>query len=306
MSANTILLKAKGHREEYKANGVMKPGHLLAVDSNGEVAVHGVVGGQGPVIVAVEDALRGNTVTTAFADDDRVPVVIGAKGDILQVRLANGQSASRGDSLASAGDGTLLVSGTPSLVPAGLLFRSVAASTAVSNTTTETLFDQYYTLPANALRAGDVMVIRAQAIATATNSTDTLTLKLYIGGLAGTAIANTGAVDVANNDVGEIVATLVFRTVGASGTFVATGYTSLGVGGTVTAKAFLLASTAIDTTASKVIGVGATWSVANPGNSCRLDILEVELTRRYTNTLFIAEETVDASSAEKFIRGRVA
>ncbi len=45
----------------------------------------------------------------------------------------------------------------------------------------------------------------------------------------------------------------------------------------MTIKDDILASTAIDTTTSKAIGVSATWSVANAGNSCRLDFLRVEL-----------------------------
>lgn len=159
-------------------------------------------------------------------------------------------------------------------------YSAVAASTAVTNTTVETLFDKSVTLPADALRPGDVIKVRAQVIATATNSTDTLTLKLYIGGLTGTAVVSTGAVDVANGDIGYIDAEIVVRDVGATGHIVAAGVQALGVPGTVTAKPFLLGSTVIDTTAAKVIGVSATWSVANAGNSCRLDVLNVQIVRK--------------------------
>lgn len=305
---NTILLKCKGHREEYPADAALKPGHLVVVNSTGEVLKHAVAGQRVPVMIACEDALQGKTKDDAFAAADPVPVVTGVKGDVIYVRLQSGQNAAKGDGLYSAGDGTFAVSSVPgaSTVNAGVLYKNTAASAAVTNTTTETLFDKSYTLPANALLAGDVIEIDAQAIATATNSTDTLNLKLYIGGIAGTNIAATGAVDVANNDVGIIKATLVIRTIGASGTFVAEGYTSLGVGGTVTAKAFLLGSTAIDTTASKVIGVSATWSVANAGNSCRLDVLTVTLKRDGQATLMYATEAKDATSAEKLVAARVA
>jgi hypothetical protein len=161
----------------------------------------------------------------------------------------------------------------------GLLYANVAASAAHTNTTTEALFDKSYTLPANLLKAGDRIRIRAQGIATATDSTDTLTVKLYIGGLTGTAIAATAAVDVANGDIFFIDAELEIRTIGGSGTFTACGVQALGVPGTVTAKPFLLGSTAIDTTATQVIGVGADWSVAAAANSCRLDVLTVQLIR---------------------------
>lgn len=159
------------------------------------------------------------------------------------------------------------------------LYSSVAASTAVSNTTTETLFDTSYTLPANVLKAGSLLRIRYQGIATATNSTDTLAAKLYIGGTAGTLLQTCGATDVANNNIfaGEFY--LSVRTIGASGTFVGWGnYTAtLAASGTATMVVGIKASTAIDTTASQVIGVSATWSAASASDSCRLDYLTVEM-----------------------------
>jgi hypothetical protein len=160
-------------------------------------------------------------------------------------------------------------------ISGGKLFTEVAASSAVTNTTTETAFDQSFTIPANLLGAGDRLHIFAQGIATATNSTDTLNAKLYIGGTGGQLIAATGALDVANNDIFVIDADVVIRTAGVSGTLVASGYSSIGTPGTATAKPFNLASSAIDTTAAKQIAASATWSVANAGNSCRLDILNI-------------------------------
>lgn len=153
-------------------------------------------------------------------------------------------------------------------------FAAVAASTAVSNTTTETAFDVYPTIPANYLKAGDVLRVRHESIATATNSTDTLTVKLYLGSVQ---IATTGAVDVANNDIAYIDAQVVIRTSGASGTLVATGKTALGASGTVTAKPFYLASTSIDTTAALAVWCKATWSAASSGDSCRQDVFNIEL-----------------------------
>lgn len=158
-----------------------------------------------------------------------------------------------------------------------LLYSAEAASAAVTNTVTETAFDKSYSIPANTLQPGDVIRVRAQGIATATNSTDTLDAQLRLGT---TDILATGAVDVANNDVFFIDADIVIRTVGASGTMVAVGHTAIGAPGTVTSKPKFLASTAIDTTAAISVNVSATWSVANAGNSCRLDILDVQILRK--------------------------
>lgn len=166
----------------------------------------------------------------------------------------------------------------PAVIPA-VAFTNTVPSTAVTNTVTETLFDQSLTIPAKHLQPGQLIKIRYQGIATATNSTDTLTIKLYIGGLSGTLLITHAATDVANNDVFQGEYELIVRTVGASGTIVGVGsFKSVPAAeGTMTIKDDILASTAIDTTTSKVIGVSAQWSVANAGNSCRLDFLRVEI-----------------------------
>jgi hypothetical protein len=154
------------------------------------------------------------------------------------------------------------------------LFNSVAASTAVTASSTETDFDQNVTVPANVLKAGDAIEIEGLVVATATNSTDTLNVKLYIGA---TLLAQTGAIDVANNDPLYFRAFLTIRTIGATGTFVASGLiVTATAGGTL--KAFLLASTAIDTTATQKIKTSGTWSTTNAGNSARLD--QFKVTRR--------------------------
>lgn len=178
---------------------------------------------------------------------------------------------------AAAGDATVNVNLEPNALGlSGLLYAAVAASTAVTNTTVQTAFDKSVTIPAGSLKAGDVIRVLLQAIATATNSTDTLAVALQI---AGADVVATPAVDVANNDIAVIMADIVVRTVGAGGTFVAAGFASLGTPGTATARAVNKASTAIDTTAALTIRGAATWSVANAGNSCRLDVLNAQLIR---------------------------
>jgi len=159
-----------------------------------------------------------------------------------------------------------------------LLYVNTAASSAHTATTTEALFDTQYSLPANSVRAGSVIKIRFQGIATATNGTDTLTVKLYIGGLSGTALLTGTATDVANNNIFAGEFTLVIRTIGSSGTMVGYGtHTEVPAasGTAVHDITEILASTTIDTTTAQVIGVGVDWSSTNAGNSCRLDLLEV-------------------------------
>jgi hypothetical protein len=177
-----------------------------------------------------------------------------------------------------------VASGTAKVV-GGRAYTNTVPSTAVTTTTTETLFDTLYSIPANTIKAGTLIKVRFQGIATATNSTDTLTIKLYFGctnanpPVGGTLLISMAATDVANNDVFQGEYELICRTAGASGTIVGVGtYKSVPAAeGTMTIKDDILASTALDTTAAQLLAVSATWSTNNSGNSCRLDVMKVEI-----------------------------
>jgi len=153
-------------------------------------------------------------------------------------------------------------------------FATVAASAAVTNTATETAFDQTISIPANMLRAGSVIRIHAQGIATATNGTDTLRARVRIGG---TDILLTDVVDVADNDIFVIDLTVTVRTAGTGGTMVASGSQALGVPSTATLQIGSLGSTVINTVTATVIDVTALWDNADAGNSVRLDILTADI-----------------------------
>jgi len=157
-------------------------------------------------------------------------------------------------------------------------YTNTAASTAISNTASETAFSTSYTIPANSLVAGEAIDIEWQGIATATNSTDTLAIKVYIGGTSGTLLFTHAATDVADNNVFHGKYKLIIRTVGSSGTMVGFSGGSKSVPaaeGTITMKDDIQGSATIDTTASQQIVVTATWSNASSSNSCRLDVLHV-------------------------------
>lgn len=161
----------------------------------------------------------------------------------------------------------------------GVVYSATAASTALTASSTETLLDTSYSIPASTLVAGSVIKIRFQGIATATNSTDTLTIKLYIGGLSGTAVLTGTATDATNNDIFTGEALIQIRTAGASGTFVSVASGNIVPAATrVAVPVFqMTASTTIDTTAAQVVGVGAKWSTTSGSNSCRLDVMVVEI-----------------------------
>ena len=161
----------------------------------------------------------------------------------------------------------------------GVVYANTAASAAHTSTTTEAILDTSYTIPANTLVAGSVIKVRYQGIATASTNTDTLTVKLYIGGTSGTALLTGTATDTAANNIFTGEATIVVRTAGTSGTFVAVGSHAdvPAASGTASPVYEITASTAINTETTQVLGVGADWSTTDVNNSCRLDIFVVEI-----------------------------
>lgn len=301
---NMIDLKFYGRREEARCSEALKPGHLLEFHgSTGTVRKNTRVGASNGLAVALIDPYQGKTTTDAYTSGDPVFIGIPISGDVMLLRLPAGAPAvSAMDMLQVGGDGTV---SKATYTGSDLLYQNAASSAEVENTTVETAFDVSYTIAANTLRVGDVIRITAQATVNDNNSTDTLTLKLKIGS---TIIVATAAVDVADGDVGLIVADLVIRSIGASGTFVASGTQALGVPGTVTAKPFFKGSTTVDTTAAQAITVTATWSVAHADNEVELTNLTVELMRgAQEGAPFQAEEAVNNSAgvAETFIRARM-
>lgn len=301
-----LICAVRGLHEEAVAIGACKPGHILATDSDGKVLKHATAGGYCERRIAEEDALQGKVITDAYAVGDVVSILPGLPGDLVLLRLpAAATAVVIGDVLISNGDGCV-VKGTAA-VYANRLYQMVADGTALSNTVTETSLGGY-TIAANTLRAGDKIRIRGFVNVTATNSTNTLLLKVKIGS---TILYATAAVDVADGDIGWFDIEITVRTIGGSGTIVAQGTAALGVPGTVTSKPGFLASTAIDTTATQAVTVTGTWSVASASNSCKLQDLTVDKTLSTSDvvqqTFAIAAEAVDnsAGGSEAFVRARL-
>lgn len=107
-----IHLLGQGRHEELTAGGAITPGHLLAMNAAGDVIVHGVAGGPAEKAFALEDALQGETIADAYADDDIVTVVLAQPGDVVYAWLAAGESVDPSDFLTSNGDGTLKAGAT--------------------------------------------------------------------------------------------------------------------------------------------------------------------------------------------------
>lgn len=158
-----------------------------------------------------------------------------------------------------------------------LLYALVAAGTALTNSTTETVLASTQ-LPANALQAGQVYREQFAVIATATNSTDTLRVRARIGPttLTGTVVADGTAVDVANSDV--IVGTIECNVRSVStvtATVICSGLVSVEGAETTATARVQFEELSLTTTSAQNLEITGVWSVANAGNSCRADQFDV-------------------------------
>lgn len=167
-----------------------------------------------------------------------------------------------------------VASGTARVV-GGLAYSNVAAATTVGGASSETLFDANYTIPANTLKAGTVVLVRYAGFGVTGIGTDTFAHKLYIGGSAGTALLTSTAAQLATNATFTGEAEIICRTAGATGTLVAYGtYKQSSAEGTMTVKDDYQASTTVNTTTTQAVVVTGTWNTTN-ANSARLDLIRV-------------------------------
>jgi hypothetical protein len=149
----------------------------------------------------------------------------------------------------------------------------IAASTAITATPETAFSNGVVNFAANTLLAGDVIRICAQGTPSAIGGADTLVIKLKNGT---NVLLNTGAVVVAAGDIFFLQGDLVIRDIGGTGHAVFAGMMALGVPATVTAKPKFLASMTVNTQAVNDITVSATWNQNTSGNTCRLDVFNVQ------------------------------
>lgn len=109
MSAYSIILSGEYVKEQSRlaATGTIKPGMLLQVDSAGKVTPHATAGGVAEKLVALEDALQGDTIADTYTIGNIVDTAIISPGSQCQVLVAAGQDIAVGDLLMSAGNGKL-------------------------------------------------------------------------------------------------------------------------------------------------------------------------------------------------------
>ena len=129
---NRIHLIGDFRREEALAAAELYPGHLVEFTSAGKFQKHSTAGGVAERIVAVEDALQGNTISTAYAADALVSANVEQPGNQVQMFLAAGENVANGAKLESAGGGALQAVTTGTVIAVAAEAKDLSASGAVA------------------------------------------------------------------------------------------------------------------------------------------------------------------------------
>lgn len=155
--------------------------------------------------------------------------------------------------------------------------------TAVANTTSETILFPNITIPGNYLQGGRVLRLTAYGRLSST-SAPTIRLRLRLGGVSGTLIADSGTITTNSGTAALWKAEFIIqiRANGASGSVFAIGDVVIGSAGAATvasatgAPAVVLGGSAgddtpaavtVDLTANQDLALTATWSAAAAGNT---------------------------------------
>lgn len=210
---------------------------------------------------------RGQGIGYDPADGGTVqPITVANAGKLVRIGTSR-QSKSSNSSIIML---SVLLDGRDSDMSARNLSVITAASSTITDTTTETAFSTTFSIPANRLRVGSVLRLRARASVSSGNSTDTLTLRARLTNAAGALLGEGPAVDVTNGggDVGDIDLEMIVRTLGGGGTMMTSGKIGLLTAVTSTGSA---GAVTIDTTAANVLVITAQWSVASASNIVAMD-----------------------------------
>jgi len=150
-----------------------------------------------------------------------------------------------------------------------------SASSSVGGSAAEVAFDQTVVIAANSLQTGSTLRISAHGNFPTTVGTDTCTIKLQlVSGATTRTIMDLGAVDVADNDIFALDATVTIRT--SAGGIVVSGFGATGTAGSANPTIFgTTVSTVGALTTAWTVQLTAQWSTSN-ANSAILQSLVVD------------------------------
>lgn len=133
--------------KKIKAAQVIKPGHIMAVDSD-EFINHASEGNGGAIYVANLSSYGQGDVDDTLTAGDTVMGFVPAPGEVFNVMVAAGENITATDTgLSSNGDGTLKIATVTGATPDVVLFHSEEViNTGASNTLVRCKVANYGTL----------------------------------------------------------------------------------------------------------------------------------------------------------------
>lgn len=112
MAYRRIHCKGGYRYEEATTLGTVYPGMLVELDANNKLIPHNEAGGKGMAAFAIEDALQGKPVGTAYTSGTLGRYILPEKGSEVYAMLKTGQTTVIGSELVSDGSGHLQVRGS--------------------------------------------------------------------------------------------------------------------------------------------------------------------------------------------------
>lgn len=253
---------------------------LIDIDDNGNMVISGaftcdgvITFGAGNSAILDASGLATGEADIVIADNlaDALTIRQGANPYLTFISTNGSESIAAYKALTTT-DG---VASGPTRRIGGRVNEDIAAGTALTASASETVLGTY-TIPANTLKQRTRLHVRAMVAVTANNSTTTLTARMRLGGLTGTALITTAAVDTSAGHIVVMDFDLVSRAdpSDASSLCGSGWYCDPGAVGGAT-KVAALAATNFDTNSDLDLVITGQWSAAD-ANSCALQILSVD------------------------------
>lgn len=127
-SNGTVYDEAPLEAPDVYGDGVITPGMLVELNSDGNVIPHATQGGNASPHFAVENAILGDGIDVDYEDEGETVLIGKANtGDVVNALLAAGQDISIGELLQSAGNGYLEVYSSSTPPPLRPVARAIEA-----------------------------------------------------------------------------------------------------------------------------------------------------------------------------------
>jgi len=221
------------------------------------------------------DAIRCDHTTGAKIDDNWLNAPTGNSHINLTANAVDTKIGS-GNSYNGAGAPFTNLGTATTIQSAPLYYSQIADSAAIASTNVETAFNKTFVIPANELRAGDVIRIRAHGVLSSV-STPTATMRLRMG--ATSVGGSVFAIGALTGVAWSIESDVLLRSITTgNGTFQPTGRIA-GIEAASLNQVSALGTLVLAVTGTITVDVTWTWSVSSASNTATMRGLTVEILR---------------------------